>query len=145
MLSFSISFSWLDFFPPRLGPAALAVAPPTGAGAGGSGMEGDGPLAPRLVGRVAETVGPPGALLPRLTGAGALGAVPMGGWVGLGVPTGPPGARDIVVEAGLTFACGATAASWSATVGAERSIPGGGRSRGVPGRPMGGGGPGKLF
>ena len=145
VLSFSISLSWLDFFPPRLGPAALAVAPPTGAGGGGSGREGDGPLAPRLVGRVAETVGPPGALLPRFTGAGALGAVPMGGCGGLGVPTGPPGARDMVVEVGLTLACGATAASWSATVGVERSIPGGGRSRGVPGRPMGGGGPGKLF
>ena len=143
VLSFSINFSWLDFFPLRLGPAALADAPAE-AGAGGSGIEGDGPLAPRLFGRVAERVGPPGALLPGLRGAGALGAVPMGGWGGLGVPTGPPGALDMV-EVGLTFAWGATAASWSATVGVERSIPGGGRSMGVPGRPMGGGGPGKLF
>ena len=79
MLSFSISFSWLDFFPPLLGPAALAVAPPTGAEGSGSGMEGDGPLAPRLVGLVADTVGPPGALLAGFTGAGALAAVPMGG------------------------------------------------------------------
>ena len=80
MLSFTISFSWLDFFPPLLGPAALAVAPPTGAEGSGSGMEGDGPLlAPRLVGLVADTVGPPGALLAGFTGAGALAAVPMGG------------------------------------------------------------------
>ena len=147
MLNFSINFSWLDFFPLLLGPGTLAVAP-AAAGVRGSGMEGEGPLAPRLPGRVADVVvGPPGALLPGfITGPGALGAVPIGGWGSLGVPTGPPGALDIAAEAGLmTFAWGATAASWSATVGAERSIPGGGRRRGAPGSPMGGGGPGKLF
>jgi len=90
VLSFSINFSWLDFFPLRLGPAALAAAP-AGAGGGGSGIEGDGPLAPRLLGRVTDRVGPPGALLLGFTGAGALGAVPMGGWGGLGVPPLLPG------------------------------------------------------
>ena len=74
-------------------------------------MEGDGPLAPRLLGRAPETVGPPGALLPLgIAGVGNLEAVPMGGWGGLGVPTGPPGALDIV-GAGPTFAWEATATS----------------------------------
>ena len=117
---------------------ALAAAPP-GAESCCSGIEGEGPLDRDD----ADEVGPPGALVLGFTGPGALAAVPIGGWTRRGGPIGPPGARDIV--AGLTLACGATAASWSATVGRDRCIPGGGLSREEPGGPIGGGGPGKLF